>query len=300
MWIKEIMPWRMKIILKIILSRIPLSYKFWQKIGLFRHGKMLQAKYVESNFNEYCTIAKLSHQDLKGKTILELGPGDSIGTALVASSYGLKTILIDVGNYAVEDVSVYQLLANELRSKGINVPNIDSVRSFDEILNICNAQYLSNGLDSFYSLKDNSVDIIVSQAVLEHVRKDDFPSIIHECQRVMKESGVSVHSIDLKDHLDKALNNLRFNNNFWESSFISSSGFYTNRIRYSGMLEIFKHAHFSVEVVSINRWEKLPTPRQSLSDQFYALSDDNLLVSEFTVLLKHTDGKSRSNARLKL
>ena len=289
MRIKEILPWRLKMLLKIILSRIPLGYTFWQKIGLFRHGKMLQATYVENNFNEYCSIAKLNHQDLKGKTVLELGPGDSIGTALVASSYGAKTILIDVGSYAVEDVSVYQLLANELRSKGVNVPNIDAAQSLDEVLNICNAQYFTNGLESFYSLQDNSVDMIVSQAVLEHIRKDEFLVIMQECQRIMNENGVSVHTIDLKDHLSKALNNLRFHHNFWESEFISSSGFYTNRIRYSKMLEIFEHAGFSISIVSKNTWDELPTPRKHIAHPFDLLTDDELCVSKFTVLLNHSN-----------
>jgi len=287
MTLKEKLPWWLKMILKIILSRMPLGYAFWQKIGLFRHGKMDQPLYVINNFNNYCNIAGFSSQDLNGKTVLELGPGDSIGTALVSSSYGAKTILIDVGSYAVDSVDVYQSFANELRSLGLDVPNIDDAQSLDDILDICNAIYLTDGLNSLSNLLDNSVDMIVSQAVLEHVKKADFSTVIHECQRVMKENGVSVHSIDLKDHLDRALNNLRFNNSFWESNFISSSGFYTNRIRYRDMLELFKHAKFSVEVVSINRWEKLPTPRKSLTTEFNSLSEENMLVSEFTVLLRN-------------
>jgi len=287
MRIKEVIPWRLKVILKIIFSRIPLRYSFWQKIGLFRHGKMDQANYIESNFNEYCSIAKLNHQELKGKTLLELGPGDTIGTVLIASSFEMKTILIDAGNYAIKDVSVYQLLANELRSKGFNVPHIDTAQSFNEILRICNAEYFTNGFKSLCSLEDDSIDMIVSQAVLEHIRKDDFPPTMQECQRVMNSKGVSVHSIDLKDHLGKALNNLRFHNDFWESKFISSSGFYTNRIRYSEMLEIFEYAGFSINVISQNAWDELPTPRKYMAKPFDLLTDNELCVSEFIVLLKH-------------
>ena len=258
-------------------------------MGVFRHGKMDQASYIENNFNEYCSNAKIDPQNLKGKTILELGPGDSIGTVLMASSYGAKTILIDVDSYAVDDIAVYQLLTRELKAKGINVPNIDAAKSLDDILDICNAKYLTNGLKDFYNLKDNSIDLIVSQAGLEHIRKDEFYSIIKECQRISKRSGASVHSIDLKDHLSNALNNLRFTHNFWESKFISSSGFYTNRIRYSKMLEIFEHSGFSVKVISKNKWDELPTPRKSFAYPFNLLMNDELRVSEFTVLLKHRD-----------
>jgi SAM-dependent methyltransferase len=285
--IKEILPWRLKIFLKIIFSRMPFRYSFWQKIGLFRHGRMDQATYVLKNFNEYCSIANLNQKDLKGKTLLELGPGDSIATALVAASYGAKTILVDVGHYAVNDTKVYQTLANELRLKGINAPNINSAQTLDEVLKICNAEYLTNGLDSLYKIKNNSVDLIVSQAVLEHIRKDKFLSVIQETKRVMNKKGNSVHTVDLKDHLSKALNNLRFQNSFWESKFISSSGFYTNRIRYSQMLQIFEDAGFLNKIINKNVWEEIPTSKKYIAHPFNLLTDDELCVSEFTVLLNH-------------
>jgi SAM-dependent methyltransferase len=289
MLIKDKLPWWLKMFLKILLSRMPLGYKFWRKIGLFRHGKMDQAEYIFENFNFYCNTSGLAAKDLKGKTILEIGPGDSIGTALVSSSYGAKIILIDVDLYAEQDIFVYQALANRLSSLGLKVPNIDKAKSIDEILEICNAKYLTNGLKSFSNIASDSVDLIVSQAVLEHIKKSDFSNVLNECKRILNKNGIAVHSIDLKDHLENALNNLRFKHNFWESKFISSSGFYTNRIRFFEMIDLFKQAKFIVETSKINKWEKMPTKRKYLSNEFADLSKDDLLVSEFTVLLKHKD-----------
>jgi len=75
---------------------MPVGYKFWQDIGLFRHGYMDQSSYVFDVFNSHVLKAGLNNK-LRGKTILELEPGDSIATAIVASCYGCKTILLDAG-----------------------------------------------------------------------------------------------------------------------------------------------------------------------------------------------------------
>ena len=67
---------------------------------------------------------------------------------------------------------------------------------------------------------------------------------------------------------------------------MAKSGFYTNRIRYSEMLAIFKKAGFKVDVTIIETWDKLPIPRSKLSYDFRDLSDEDLCVSVFDVLLK--------------
>lgn len=107
-----------------------------------------------------------------------------------------------------------------------------------------------------------------------------------EIRRVIRDDGVCSHTVDLRDHLGGALNNLRFTENFWESDFMACSGFYTNRIRFSEMLEIFRRAHFDVKVVRVGRWDKLPTPKEKLATCFRYLPDDELCVSGFDVILR--------------
>ncbi len=84
---KKLIPWWLKIFAKIVLSRVPIGYSFWQRLGLFRHGYMDQASYTLNVFNAHVSRAGLDGK-LQGKTILEIGPGDSIATALVAACYG--------------------------------------------------------------------------------------------------------------------------------------------------------------------------------------------------------------------
>jgi hypothetical protein len=50
-------------------------------------------------------------------------------------------------------------------------------------------------------------------------------------------------------------------------------------------LELFHRVGFEAEVVREVRWETLPTPRRKMAKEFAALSEEDLLVSEFDVLL---------------
>jgi hypothetical protein len=56
---KTLIPWWFKIMAKIILSRLPFSYKVWQRLGIFRHGYMDQSSYALHVFNEHVSRAGL-------------------------------------------------------------------------------------------------------------------------------------------------------------------------------------------------------------------------------------------------
>ena len=101
-------PWYLKILFKIILSRLPLNYSFWQNIGLFRHGHMDKVDYIIKVFERHIQFAGFDKNDLKGKHFIELGPGDSILSAILAYSYGARLTLVDVGHFVKEDISFYK------------------------------------------------------------------------------------------------------------------------------------------------------------------------------------------------
>ena len=52
------------------------------------------------------------------------------------------------------------------------------------------------------------------------------------------------------------------------------------------MLDIFQQAGFSCEVLHVDRWDTLPIPREKLAREFRGLSDDDLMISGFDVVLR--------------
>jgi SAM-dependent methyltransferase len=278
-------PWWAKIGAKIVLSRLPLRHGFWQKLGLFRHGDMDSRDYSLRVFQMHMEFAGFAG-DLSGKTLMELGPGDGVASAVLAAAHGARSILVDTGAYAGTDPARYVELANYLHGRGLARVPVEGCKTIEELLQACNAQYLTAGLASLRGVPDRSVDLIFSQAVLEHVRRGEFAETMQECRRVLKPGGAFTNHVDLKDHLGGALNNLRFEESVWEGALFSRSGFYTNRIRYSEMLEKFRKAGFAIEWSRPKSWEKLPTPRQSLAVPFRELPDEELRISGFDVLLR--------------
>lgn len=284
--LKAHLPWWAKLGAKLVLSRLPFAYGVWQRIGLFRHGYMDAAEYALGVFDSHLMRAGIGKDDVNNKTILEIGPGDSIATAIIAASYGAKAILVDTGQYASNDVRPYLELSRLLDDRGLTPIDISSAATLSDVLRLTGAQYLTNGLDSWRSIQADSVDLVFSQAVLEHVRKRDLLSTQTECLRVMKSTAVASHRVDLRDHLGGALNNLRFSDKIWESEFFAQSGFYTNRIRMSSMLEMFREVGFEVVPGEARRWDVLPMAREKLSKEFRAIPDQELCVSGFDVLLR--------------
>lgn len=277
-------PWWARIAAKIILSRLPVAYATWRRMNLFAHGQMERPAYALGVFRRHFSNSLLE----KGTPFvaLELGPGDSLASAVIARAHGaIHTHLVDEGNFATIDLDFYRTLACCLRSEGLEVPEFNGARGVDEVLTACAATYHCNGLRSLRTLPTGSVDFIWSNAVLEHVRREAVPEMARELRRVLKQNGVCSHQIDLRDHLGGSLNSLRISNAWWEKEWMARSGFYTNRLRKSELLRIFEESGFSAKVVGVETWDQCPIDRTALAPEFRGLSDEDLRVKDFLVVL---------------
>lgn len=272
---------------KIVLAQLPLGYGFWRRAALFRHGNMDSPEYALQVFRKHFEAAQQFLPTAREELILlELGPGDSLFTALIARSFGFSaSLLVDAGNFASAELAAYRAMAAHLAKQELVVPDLGTAADLDGILRSCRARYLHDGQASLAKLPAESVDFIWSNAVLEHVRRRDFLPTLRELRRVLRNDGVCSHRIDLKDHLGGALNNLRFADRFWEDDRTASCGFYTNRIRFSEMLALFTEAGFRTDITLTERWDSLPTPRSSMAAQWQGLPAEELLVSGFEVIL---------------
>ncbi|MEO7775018.1 MAG: methyltransferase domain-containing protein [Steroidobacteraceae bacterium] len=283
--IKRLVPWRAKVYAKLVLSRVPVRYRFWQGMNLFVHGAMDRPEYALQVMRSH--LARLGWRDLCEKSVLELGPGDGLSTAVVARAYGAKqVILVDSGAFARTDPETYIALAQFLRAQGIDAPALDDCVSSEQILQRCNATYLTRGLQDLQHLPDACVDLVFSQAVLEHVRAADLQATLRETRRVLAPDGVCSHQVDLRDHLGGALNNLRFSDRTWEAGWMVSSGFYTNRVRFGEMLGMFAAAGFAYDLTDVQRWSQLPTRRSHLLPRFRDVPEADLTVSQFDILAR--------------
>jgi len=261
-----------------VLSRLPFHYGLWRKFGVFRLGSMEQGEYVLNIFKIH--IKRAYPEGVSpGFTCLELGPGDSVAAALVANAFGAKQVyLVDTGNFATHNLEIYRSIVQWLRDQGYPTVEIEGINSLQELLDSCNAQYLTDGYRSLQTIQPHSIDFIWSHSVLEHIRKCDFHKTFSELRRVIKSDGHMSHNVDLMDHLGGALNNLRFSEQLWENDYFADSGFYTNRIRYSEMATLMEDAGFQIHESDYSTWQKLPTNKLSMAKPFRSLSEEELSI----------------------
>jgi SAM-dependent methyltransferase len=280
-------PWFIKIPAKIILSRMPIRTLLWQRLNLFKAGTMDDPASAFSLFEKHFEVAGIP--DLIGKTALELGPGNSALTALFACALGAAhTWLIDAQELASQNLALFAQAEAMLAERGLRVPSISSSRSIDEALNRLDAEYLTDGLAALQRIPDREVDFLFSNAVLEHVRLAEFVPLARETHRILKPGGVASHQIDFRDHLQQGLNNLRFSERIWESDFMSRSGFYTNRLTWPTMRQIFEDVGFSVEIRELQLWPQgLPTSQQRMALPFKNMPLERLMTMGAHVVLRH-------------
>jgi len=150
-----------------------------------------------------------------------------------------------VDDFATEDEAHYRQICRDL---DLSPPAFDRA----EILNFCGGHYRTNGLGAFENIPDESIEFSFSQAVLEHVRRDEFEHLMKALHRAHKPGSLSRHVVDLHDHLGGALNSFRFSPRFWENRFVQRAGFYTNRLSMAEMVHMAEKAGFRVIIERIN------------------------------------------------
>lgn len=172
------------------------------------------------SFNKtYDSLTRYS--PVKGKRVLELGPGKTIEVVLQAKKDGATSVaIVDIENYLTEQ----QVTENEI-----------DYRIYD-------GRKIPFPAESF--------DLIWSNDVYEHIR---YPKItIEETYRLLSPGGMAVHIIDLEDHFsygknnpDIALNCLKYPKWLWEMMTWNRSN-YVNRLRASDWIEMHESAGFKI------------------------------------------------------
>ena len=280
------MNWRLKLGAKLILSRLGIPYHQWRKLGLFRHGQMDRPDYALKIFELHVRRA-FPDLRLNGKTVVEIGPGDSLASAVVARTHGAaQTLLVDAAPYASRDLALYHAMAAALAERGLTPPDLSGASALEEVLERCSARYLTTGVDAFAVMPDASADLIWSHSVMEHIPLHHLPRLMAEMRRVLKPEGLISHNIDFQDHLAYGLNNLRFSEALWESQAMRDAGFYTNRVRARTLHDMVRKAGFDIVEENFGRWPELPIARRSLDPAFRDLDEDELLIRTSHLLAK--------------
>ncbi|MHB1360712.1 MAG: methyltransferase domain-containing protein [Rhodocyclaceae bacterium] len=139
---------------------------------------------------------------LQDKVVLEYGPGDIPGVALLLVAYGARKVYcvdrFPLVSIASKNLDVIHQLANTLSE--FERQRFDQCfknpQAPEEGFNSDRIEYLvrPNGMSGL----EGEVDIVISRAVLEHV--NDLDATFDDMLRAMKPGARSVHQVDLRSH----------------------------------------------------------------------------------------------------
>lgn len=164
------------------------------------------ANYFRECVVDYFAILGIAEEQqasfVRDKVILEYGPGDLPGVALLLVSMGARKVFcvdrFPLVKLSEKNVAVIQQLLDK-------VPDEQRLRLLKCFLDPHKLQngfspekieylVMKNGLSDLY----NEIDLVISRAVLEHV--NDLDGTFLDMSRAMRPGALAVHQVDLKSH----------------------------------------------------------------------------------------------------
>lgn len=225
--------------------------------------KTYNRKYMRAQEHERIFSA---HHPSKDAVVYEIGCGWDLTLALSLSTLGYKDIrALDVSNHVRPEL-VNATLKN-LREDGVlpaDFADIGSARMKEELFERFGITLMAPCDSANTGMADQSVDLIYSQEVFEHIAPELLPGIMQECRRVLKDDGVISFYINYADHYfgtDKNVtryNFLRYSEKAWKK--YNPDLHYVNRLRHVDFVRLFTEAGFEIiheETFRPDGWEQM-------------------------------------------
>ena len=233
---------------------------------------------------------------IKNQYLLEYGPGDLPGVALLMYAHGALAVTcadrFAMVNLSTRNRTVLQLLLNRLpmvererAASAFNVPGDPSSGFRQEVI-----EYLVTPDGCVH--QSGRYALVYSRAVLEHV--NNLEATFRDMEAALIPGGISMHEVDLKSHglhRDTPLDFLCWPQ--WTWSVMHSNKGVPNRSRIDSYRALVDGS--GMETLVIDPVEKatitqVQAVRACLATPFRELSDEDLAWLSFWMILRRPDG----------
>lgn len=256
----------------------------------------LVGDYFERCFDDYFMQLGVEPHEctefLDGKRILEYGPGDVPGVAVLMVAYGARQVVcvdrFPMVRVSPKNVEIMKLTLERL-SEG---PRARAAACFrqprrpESGFDPKRIEYLvrPSGLSGL----ENEIDLVMSRAVLEHV--NDLPASFRDMHTALKPGGIAIHQVDLKSHGLHRQNPLDFLSwPTWLWSLMYSKKGVPNRLR----IDAYRHAvsQCDFELLAMRptllaSLDDVRSIRADLAEPFKSLSDEDLSCLGFWLICR--------------
>ena len=254
------------------------------------------AAYFRTCFDDY--FAKLGvsppdiHAYLSGKRILEYGPGDLPGVALLMVAHGAQAVV------CVDRFALVQISGKNLAVIHDLLDSLDAQQRARALSCFLHKDNLAVGFNpdriryhidpSGLAGLHNEIDLALSRAVLEHV--NDLPATFVDMHAAMKPDAIAIHLVDLKSHgmhQNNPLDFLTWSDTLWRLMYNHKG--VPNRIRVTSYRTIPAQAGFdiiSIESTLLAETADVRAVRPALAAPFRDLTDEDLRCLGFWLVCR--------------
>lgn len=164
------------------------------------------AAYFHRCFNDYLRLLGVGPEAagdyLRDKAVLEYGPGDLLGMALLLVAHGAEKVicvdrfpLLSGSRFNIEVLrQIMDGLEGAVRARADNCFNQAGEPTSGFRPEYVEYRVRPDGLSGL----NEAVDLIISRAVLEHIH--DLPASFMDMRQALRKGGFAIHQVDLKSH----------------------------------------------------------------------------------------------------
>ncbi|WP_157203955.1 hypothetical protein [Methylomonas methanica] len=230
---------------KRISGNTPVNYNWYS----FDESKVtLDAEYAVNIAFNYLNAIPSGKSFIKGKSILELGPGINFATALIMRSWGARSVTVADRFLADFNENYHPKLYREVANI---LTTLDSESDVSILLECAKNGYkeelinlLESPLEELQEI-EQKFDITLSNAVFEHLYNPRIASKV--LYSIMESGAIGIHQVDFRDHRDfsRPLEFLLIDEIEFVRMFDARLGECGNRVRPYQLEQLFFGAGFS-------------------------------------------------------
>ena len=234
-----------------------------------------------------------------GSTLFEIGTGWYPTLPICFSLAGAKRIITcDIVRHIDVDLTFRMIAALESRLQSIaeacgasaaevhdRYLELLEAKDIDALLKRARVEYCAPADALAAKLAPDSIDLVYSNSVMEHVPKDSIRDLIRESRRILRPGGLALHNVACNDHyahIDSHIpfvNYLRYSESPWRKW--NNSLQYQNRLRAPEFLDLATEV--GLEII-LKRTRVRPGAREALSNfevasQFRRFSTEDLATT---------------------
>ena len=256
-----ILPYRRKInyfLKKNVIKSIPFS--------MIPHIKDKLPSILQIVSNNYVKKVDISMDQIN---FLEIGAGDHLINTLMVYLMGGRSNVVDIDHVVDFSImkSAFSDYKNVLSQNNINGKNVNLYRlrklndifdrnhlnkmDFVRLLGDIGINYVVAKRPEYSKFFDSeSIDVVISEAVLEHVSKSDIRLMMINLKKILKPNGILLFYIDLRDHYARYKNSneynyLSFSDLMW-NRFFNTPMLYQNRLTIDEYYKLFTDNGFRI------------------------------------------------------